>query len=104
MYHIKKDNARNLFYKKLKIFLEIKNICVIFKTMRQGKKERKQKTKKQAKKSLIINNGIYATSSIYSANILGVSLFGGNDSKYFYIMNNSENKIINRLDNHLKVC
>ena len=69
--------------------------------MRQGKKER---LKKQARKSLIINNGIYATSSIYSANILGVSLFGGNDSKYFYIMNNGENKIINRLDKDLKSC
>ena len=69
--------------------------------MRQGKKER---LKKQAKKSLIINNGIYATSSIYTSNKLGVSLFGGNDSKYFYIMNNGENKIINRLDKVLKVC
>ena len=72
--------------------------------MRQGKKERKQKTKKQARKNLIINNGIYATSSIYTANILGVSLLGGNDSKFWYIKNNSENKIINRLDNNLKSC
>jgi len=69
--------------------------------MRQGKKER---LKKQAKKSLIINNGIYATSSIYTSNQLGVSLFGGNDSKYFYIMNNGENKIINRLDKVLNLC
>ena len=69
--------------------------------MRQGKKER---LKKQARKSLIINNGIYATSSIYSSNILGVSLYGGNDSKYFYVKNNSENKIINRLDKQLKLC
>ena len=101
MYHIKKDNARNLFNKKLKIFLEIKNIYAIFKTMRQGKKER---IKKQARKNLIINNGIYATSSIYTSNILGVSLLGGNDSKFWYIKNNSENKIINRLDKLLKVC
>ena len=72
--------------------------------MRQGKKERKQKTKKQARKNLIINNGIYATSSIYSSNILGVSLYGGNDSKFWYVKNNSENKIINRLDKILKVC
>ena len=69
--------------------------------MRQGKKER---LKKQARKNLIINNGIYATSSIYSSNILGVSLLGGNDSKFWYIKNNSENKIINRLDKVLKVC
>ena len=69
--------------------------------MREGKKER---LKKQARKSLLINNGIYATSSIYSSNILGVSLYGGNDSKYFYVKNNSENKIINRLDKDLKAC
>ena len=69
--------------------------------MRQGKKER---IKKQARKNLIINNGIYATSSIYTSNILGVSLLGGNDSKFWYIKNNSENKIINRLDKLLKVC
>ena len=69
--------------------------------MRQGKKER---LKKQARKNLIINNGIYATSSIYSSNILGVSLYGGNDSKFWYVKNNSENKIINRLDNDLKLC
>ena len=69
--------------------------------MRQGKKER---LKKQARKNLIINNGIYATSSIYSSNILCVSLLGGNDSKFWYIKNNSENKIINRLDKVLKVC
>ena len=69
--------------------------------MRQGKKER---LKKQARKNLIINNGIYATSSIYTSNILGVSLLGGNDSKFWYIKNNSENKIINRLDKLLKVC
>ena len=69
--------------------------------MRQAKKER---LKNQARKYLIINNGIYATSSIYSSNILGVSLLGGNDSKFWYIKNNSENKIINRLDKVLKVC
>ncbi len=69
--------------------------------MRKGKKER---LKKQARKNLIINNGIYATSSIYSSNVLGVSLFGGNDSKFWYIKNNSENKIINRLDKVLNLC
>ena len=69
--------------------------------MRQGKKER---LKKQARKNLIINNGIYATSSIYSSNILGVSLYGGNDSKFWYVKNNVENNIINRLDKLLKVC
>ena len=69
--------------------------------MRQGKKER---LKKQARKNLIINNGIYATSSIYSSKKLGVSLYGGNDSKFWYVKNNSENKIINRLDKLLKVC
>ena len=69
--------------------------------MRQGKKER---LKQKAKKALINQNADYATSSIYSSNILGVSLYGGNDSKYFYVKNNSENKIINRLDKLLKVC
>ena len=69
--------------------------------MRQGKKER---LKQKAKKALINQNAVYATSSIYSSNILGVSLYGGNDSKYFYVKNNSENKIINKLDKLLKVC
>ena len=69
--------------------------------MRQGKKER---LKQKAKKALINEYAIYATSSIYSSNILGVSLYGGNDSKFWYVKNNSENKIINRLDKLLKVC
>ena len=80
--------------------------------MRQGKKERKQKTKKQARKNLIINNGIYATSSIYTSNVLGVSLLGGNDSKFYYVKENAENKVIalidknnkKRLDKKLKWC
>ena len=93
-----------LFLKIIKKRLAIIFKYAILKTMRQGKKERKQKTKKQARKNLIINNGIYATSSIYTSNVLGVSLLGGNDSKFWYIKNNSENKIINRLDNDLKLC
>mgnify|MGYP001575794451 CR=1 FL=1 len=50
--------------------------------MRKGKKER---LKKQARKNLIINNGIYATSSIYSSNVLGVSLFGSNINSEFVL-------------------
>ena len=69
--------------------------------MRQGKKER---LKQKAKNALINQNAIYATSSIYSSNILGVSLLGGNDSKFWYVKENAENKIINRLDKLLKVC
>mgnify|MGYP003139572052 CR=1 FL=1 len=93
MYHIKKDNARNLFNKKLKIFLEIKNIYVTLKTMRQGKKERLKQNTKKAKKALINEYAIYATSSIYTSNILGVSLLGGNDSKYYYIKEFSNNRV-----------
>ena len=69
--------------------------------MRQGKKER---LKKQALNRLRLDNIRIPTSSIYSSNILGVSLLGCNDSKFWYIKNNSENKIINRLDKVLKVC
>lgn len=69
--------------------------------MRQGKKER---LKQKAKKALINQNADYATSSIYSSNILGVSLYSGNDSKIWYVKENAENKIINRLDKLLKVC
>ena len=61
-------------------------------------------SKQKAKKALINEYAIYATSSIYTSNVLGVSLLGGNDSKFWYIKNNSENKIINRLDNDLKLC
>ena len=101
MYHIKKDKARNLFYKKLKIFLEIKNIYVIFKTMRQGKKER---IKKQALNNIRVRNIRIPTSSIY--NNLGLSTYGGMSkrSKFIHIKNNVENNIINRLDKLLKVC
>ena len=101
MYHIKKDNARNLFNKKLKIFLEIKNIYAIFKTMRQGKKER---LKKQALNNIRIRNIRIPTSSIY--NNLGLSTYGGMSkrSKFIHIKNNVENNIINRLDKLLKVC
>ena len=69
--------------------------------MRQGKKER---LKQKAKKALINQNADYATSSIYSSHILGVSLYSGNDSKIWYVKENAENKIINRLDNDLKLC
>ena len=101
MYHIKKDNARNLFYKKLKIFLEIKNIYATLKTMRQGKKER---LKKQALNNIRIRNIRIPTSSIY--NNLGLSTYGGMSkrSKFIHIKNNVENNIINRLDKLLKVC
>ena len=101
MYHIKKDNARNLFYKKLKIFLEIKNIYATLKTMRQGKKER---LKKQALNRLRLDNIKIPTSSIY--NPLRVSTYGGMSkrSKFLHIKNNVENNIINRLDKLLKVC
>ena len=59
----------------------------------------------------IKNNAIiYATSSVYSP--IGVSLYGLNDSKYLYIKENSENRIISlidknnkkRLDKVFKVC
>ena len=75
--------------------------------MRLGKKERlKQKAKKTIKKDLIV----YATSSVYSP--LGVSLYGLNDSKYLYIKENQENRLIalidknnkKRLDKKLKAC
>ena len=101
MYHIKKDNARNLFNKKLKIFLEIKNIYVTLKTMRQGKKER---LKKQALNNIRVRNIRIPTSSIY--NNLGLSTYGGMSkrSKFIHIKNNVENNIINRLDKLLKVC
>ena len=101
MYHIKKDKSTNLFYKKLKIFLEIKNIYVIFKTMRQGKKER---LKKQALNNIRVRNIRIPTSSIY--NNLGLSTYGGMSkrSKFIHIKNNVENNIINRLDKLLKVC
>lgn len=101
MYHIKKDNARNLFNKKLKIFLEIKNIYVTLKTMRQGKKER---LKKQALNNIRVRNIRIPTSSIY--NNLGLSTYGGMSrrSKFIHIKNNVENNIINRLDKILKSC
>ena len=101
MYHIKKNNARNLFNKKLKIFLEIKNIYVTLKTMRQGKKER---LKKQALNNIRVRNIRIPTSSIY--NNLGLSTYGGMSkrSKFIHIKNNVENNIINRLDKILKSC
>tara|TARA_Y200000002_G_scaffold247236_1_gene204592 strand:+ start:282 stop:587 length:306 start_codon:yes stop_codon:yes gene_type:complete len=101
LYHIKKDNARNLFNKKLKIFLEIKNIYATLKTMRQGKKER---LKKQALNNIRVRNIRIPTSSIY--NNLGLSTYGGMSkrSKFIHIKNNVENNIINRLDKLLKVC
>ena len=74
--------------------------------------EKKERLKKKAIKSLINEYFIYATSSIYTSNKLGVALLGGNDSKFYYIKENSENKIISlidknnkkRLDKVLKVC
>ena len=75
--------------------------------MRLGKKERlKQKAKKTIWRDLIV----YATSSVYSP--LGVSLYGLNDSKYNYIKENQENRLIaiidknnkKRLDKKLKAC
>ena len=70
--------------------------------MRQGKKERLKQNAKKAKKALINNYAIYATSSIYSSNILGVSLYGGNDSKFYYIKENSENRNISLIDKNNK--
>jgi hypothetical protein len=99
--------SRNLFDKKLKIFLDLILIYAIFKTMRQGKKERlKQKAKKTLRNNLIV----FATSSVYSP--LGVSLYGLNDSKYNYIKENQENRLIaiidknnkKRLDKKFKSC
>ncbi len=75
-----------IFDKKLKILLDLIFICAIFKTMRQGKKER---LKQKAKKTLINEYLIYATSSIYTSNKLGVSLLGGNDSKFHYVKENA---------------
>ena len=77
--------------------------------MRKGKKER---LKQKAKKTLINEYAIYATSSIYTSNKLGVSLLGGNDSKFHYVKENAENRIIalidknnkKRLDNRFKSC
>ena len=75
--------------------------------MRQGKKERlKQKAKKTIRNNLIV----FATSSVYSQ--LGVSLYGLNDSKFYYVKENAENRVIalidknnkKRLDKKLKVC
>ena len=77
--------------------------------MRLGKKER---LKQKAKKTLINEYLLYATSSIYTSNRLGVSLLGGNDSKFYYVKENAENRIIalidknnkKRLDKKLKAC
>ena len=99
--------SRNLFNKKLKIFLDLIFIYAIFKTMRQGKKER---LKQKAKNTIIRDLIVYATSSVYSP--LGVSLYGLNDSKYHYIKDNQENRQIaiidkknkKRLDNRFKSC
>ena len=66
--------------------------------MRQGKKERLKQNAKKAKKALINEYAIYATSSIYSSKKLGVSLLGGNDSKFHYVKENAENKIIALID------
>ena len=74
--------------------------------------EKKERLKKKAIKSLINEYFIYATSSIYTSNKLGVALLGGNDSKFHYIKEYSENKIISlidknnkkRLDKVFKVC
>ena len=75
--------------------------------MRLGKKERlKQKAKKTLRNNLIV----FATSSVYSP--LGVYLYGLNDSKYHYIKENQENRLIalidknnkKRLDRIKKVC
>ena len=101
MYHIKKDKSRNLFYKKLKIFLDLIFKYVTLINMRQGKKER---LKKQALNNIRIRNIRIPTSSIY--NNLGLSTYGGMSkrSKFLHIKNNVENNIINRLDKLLKVC
>jgi len=65
--------------------------------MRKGKKERlKQKAKKTIRNNLII----FATSSIYSP--IRVSLYGGNDSKYYYIKENQENRLIALIDKNNK--
>jgi hypothetical protein len=72
----------------------------------------KRLLKKKVIKTLINEYFIYATSSIYTSNRLGVALLGGNDSKFHYIKENSENRIISlidknnkkRLDRVLKVC
>ena len=77
--------------------------------MRLGKKER---LKQRSKKTLINQYLLYATSSIYTSNRLGVSLLGGNDSKFYYVKENAENKVIalidknnkKRLDKKLKWC
>ena len=99
--------SRKLFKKKLKIILYNFFKYAIFVFMRLGKKERlKQKAKKTIRRDLIV----YATSSVYSP--LGVSLYGLNDSKYNYIKENQENRLIalidknnkKRLDKKLKVC
>jgi len=75
--------------------------------------EKKDRLKKKAIKTLIKNNiMIYATSSIYTSYKLGVALLGGNDSKFHYIKENSENKLISlidkknkkRLDRLNKIC
>ena len=74
--------------------------------------EKKERLKKKAIKSLINEYFIYATSSIYTSSKLGVALLGGNDSKFHYIKEYSENKIISlidknnkkRLDKVFKVC
>ena len=101
MYHIKKDKSRNLFYKKLKIFLDLIFKYVTLINMRQGKKER---LKKQALNNIRVRNIRIPTSSIY--NNLGLSTYGGMSrrSKFLHIKNNVENNIINRLDKLLKVC
>ena len=101
MYHIKKDKSRNLFYKKLKIFLDLIFKYVTLINMRQGKKER---LKKQALNNIRIRNIRIPTSSIY--NNLGLSTYGGMSkrSKFLHIKNNVENNIINRLDKILKSC
>jgi len=77
--------------------------------MRLGKKER---LKQKAKKTLINEYLLYANSSIYTSNRLGVSLLGGNDSKFYYVKENAENRVIalidknnkKRLDKKLKAC
>ena len=93
--------SRNLFNKKIKIFLDLIFKYVILITMRQGKKER---LKKQALNRLRLDNIRIPTSSIY--NNLGLSTYGGMSkrSKFLHIKNNVENNIINRLDKLLKVC
>ena len=96
-----------IFKKKLKKYLALILIYAILVFMRLGKKERlKQKAKKTLRNNLIV----FATSSVYSP--LGVSLYGLNDSKYNYIKENQENRLIalidkknkKRLDRIKKVC